>query len=502
MNISVLRDNRRIIPRWRSLSETSGSGLLNCFGNVIPYKENCKLETEFLIRSWTNNKSVENASELFQHAIMLNDLTIAEDSIKYLEKNKDKLLPLVREKINKLYSNNLKTNEEQDQSITQTSYTLDYLYSQINILKQKTRINPKNAFNWVELSRMYTTLHLKEKAFISIRIAYNLFPNNRYILRSLIRFCVHFNEFEFLSKTFTKIDNLYHDPWLLAPYISLKDNLVRTNLNMKKTSSLILSNNKINKTELVSSLASLELKNGAFNRSKKLFRSSLTSANDNSLSQAIWASSILKDDFGTSDINTTFMYEPLTRKMIKSCQFDKAFKHSIDWVNDEPFSSVPSITASYIACAFLDDHRKALDICENGLISNPNDPMLKNNYVYSLLATDQVQKAYDIFSSIDKSENESNTTYIATYGLLLIKQNNIEAGRKNYLKAIYLAQKQGNKFQEELANLHLIKSEININQLSKEDLLQQLEKHKYQNQQPEVVYLRNKVFDQIINMDA
>lgn len=494
MNISVLRNTRRLLPRWRSLTNTITSGTLSSSKQLERVRFSNDTYKDTLLSRWLETPSLENANDVFQHAIILNDFSFAQKPIKQLVDNKHKLPNYLQIVLNRTLVNNYTS-----QPISEPQkYSLEEIYTKIRDLRVYLKIHNRDAFSWAELARMYTTLNLKDKAIYAMNVAYNIYPNNRYILRCLIRLFSHYNEFGQLHKVFKKTEHLYRDPWLLAPYLSLVDKLINPNVNAKKIREALNTETKLNKTELESSFASLELRNGSIKNAKRLYRLSLTQPNDNSLSQAIWASSKLNSNFVEPDIQTSFMYEPLTRTILRECRFEEAFTHSLNWINDEPFSSVPSATASYIACAFLDQFEASEHICRSGLISNPDDSMLKNNLVYSLLMSNKVQDARNIFETIDTTKNEDNVTYLATYGLLLIKETNIEKGREFYKEAIQEAKKQGNKFLEELANIHYVKAELDICQTKKELLLKQLKSHEFMNQQPEVVFLREKIKDEIL----
>ena len=140
----------------------------------------------------------------------------------------------------------------------------------------------------------YTIIGQEEKAKRAIKNALFLAPENRFVLRSMARFFVHLGEegIAFAHDTIKRSQITKHDPWIIATEISLATLRQRSSTLAKSGLQLVESGlfHPFNISELASSLATLELKNGKIKNSKKLFINSLTSPNDNSLAQAEWAS--------------------------------------------------------------------------------------------------------------------------------------------------------------------------------------------------------------------
>ena len=100
-----------------------------------------------------------------------------------------------------------------------------------------------------------------------------LSPENRFILRSSARFFAHLGDIEFAHKIIQKSELTKHDPWLMATEIALATLREKNSKFAKLGAQIVRSDNfhPFNLTELAGSLATLEMKNASFQKSKKLF---------------------------------------------------------------------------------------------------------------------------------------------------------------------------------------------------------------------------------------
>src|SRR5439155_22265534 len=88
--------------------------------------------------------------------------------------------------------------------------------SRIRVLRQRSIAEPRNAFVWVDLALLYTTLGLRDQAARAIRIALALAPEDRFVLRCASRFLVHIGDAERAHHILKRSEATPYDPWLMA----------------------------------------------------------------------------------------------------------------------------------------------------------------------------------------------------------------------------------------------------------------------------------------------
>ncbi|THV57075.1 hypothetical protein EZV76_15770 [Flagellimonas alvinocaridis] len=211
-------------------------------------------------------------------------------------------------------------------------------------------------------------------------------------------------------------------------------------------------------SELSSSMATMDLYNGKFKSSRKLFAQSLKRPNDNSLAQVFWNNSISNSKKSEVIENEHYAFEARTVQEYKLEHIEESLQQNIEWINDEPFSTRPFILASYNSLTFLEDFERAENIALLGLKSNPADKFLKNNLAYSLIMQDKINEASNILDSIQVSD--STFSSVATRGLLEFRKGNYENGRRLYKSVIEEAGKRKLGYVEALAYANYVREEI------------------------------------------
>jgi len=96
----------------------------------------------------------------------------------------------------------------------------------------------------------------------------------------------------------------------------------------------------------------------------------------------------------------------------------------------------PYLELSVIELDIEEDTDSALEVLENGLNNHPDSIPLVNNYAYCLILRGELAKAREV---LDKHKEESHVPLLATRGLLLIKEGNVQEGRRLYNSAVTLA---------------------------------------------------------------
>lgn len=440
--IKGLKGNKRHpIPRWRDYKTTLMLGELDspCF---VIHKNNPKIDKEIRQRmnNWECNKSLPNAIELVQTAIVTNKQDIAKNAAEFIIKQKGKVSFSLLNKVNQLAGHKIDT----DKTCISDTFNTEILYSRIKILKNTTKLYPYNSIYWVDLALLYTNLGQMDKAEDCIIIANTLSPNNRFILRSLNRFFFHKNDYDKALYYLRKSELIKEDPWVMSAEIASSSAINKTSSFVKRATHTIENKNfsPHSLSELSSAIGTIEYESGKTKTAKKYIRKSLETPSDNSLAQA---------QFLSNDL--TGIYEDLSEVEKSPCSYEadaffnynngdweESLNNCLYWFKDIPFSSWSTVLGSYIAAELLEDYDQSRKFSEMGLISNPNDYTLLNNLIFAELNLNNIKKAEELLRRIKINElkDEDKIGMFATIGLYSFRKNDIEKGREYYEKAISL----------------------------------------------------------------
>lgn len=471
MNHSSIDDKRRLVPRWRSFDKTSLTGELST--KRKDKVNNFNKNNDFFdrhIQAWEKEKNIETASEIIFHSITIGESELSTQQAKYLRAKKN-ITPELLNLVNSVLAGKTE-NIITDKPFSKLNDLRKQFYFEINKLKKLLHQWPRSSIYWVEIARLYSALGERDKAYKAIRTALQLDSDNRFVIRCAIRFFIHVSDYDALEKVFSNYKQLYKDQWVLSAYISLHDSLRKKNLKTKVVKSLITNIGKHETTELSASLASLELENGDIKSAKRLFKSSVINPNDNSLAQIAWAEKHVGRIADISKIEVPFDYEAKTRELFRHDQIDQSLENCMQWMIDEPYSITPAITGSYIASSCVDDLDCAIQFCEIGLNANPNDHVLLNNNAFCKAKTGDIQGAIESLKKIHSVEKNTSLdiSLRATTGLVMLRNNSIEEGRRMYKEAIELSNKLNLQDHKALAALFLAEEELRMGEKSKEEI--------------------------------
>lgn len=463
--------DRRVIPNFRSYSKTASLGELDS-----PHSFKQKIETEDryfieLKQHWIESKSTILASELISCGLIVNskDLLLNE-AAKYILKHESEcsISQLNLAKYVLGYTDENNSESQEDFSLLTESNRIK-IYNKISLLKETIKHYPKSAINYVEQARLYSILGQKEKSIGAIKIALNLGCNNRYIIRSGIRLCAHFDEIDIPLFYLKKGQIVDFDPWVLSAEISLFTILGKRSTRIRKANKVIEKGEILpfSMTELAAALATVEYFEGNLKKTKKLLSNALIQPNDNSLAQAEW---ILNRDpffeFYPERFNSVkSRYEALALNSYNNGKWEETHSNAVDWYIDMPFTRRPVILASYVASMILNKQEEAITICRAGLESNPNNRQIINNLAYSLALANQIDDAEKEISKIDFEglpEDANKACMIATYGLIKFRKGDPVSGRTYYEKSLKIAKKLGNKHLQWVALINLVREELKL----------------------------------------
>ncbi|MFH1495622.1 MAG: hypothetical protein ABIG70_12600 [Pseudomonadota bacterium] len=323
-------------------------------------------------------------------------------------------------------------------------------------IRNLLRIEPRNPIALVDMARFQAVLGLDERARQSMRMAVALAPHHRWVLRSASRLLIHTSNPDEALRLLSRNEATKDDPWLLAAELATARVTGRDPQHWRQAKRLL--DSKILRpghlSELASAVGTLEWSNGNQKLAKKLFRLALEEPNDNSLAQIKWAEHRFKDGFTTDAVirSVPHAYEAAFWRAYYERDMNSALRHSMYWLEDEPFSLAPAMMASYVA-SLLDDYDTTLDVLKQGLIANPGNRDLLNNRYYAEISGGSLfegtrEEVEDKFLHMlnelrESSRGEDATTVhsLANFGLLFYRIGQPENGKNAYDAAATIATK-------------------------------------------------------------
>lgn len=385
-----------------------------------------------LLTQFRRSPNPSLALEIRNGAEMLQDLKLIGEADKFLEK-----FEIVDNKFNvRDFSWDLNSDDFAVFGIHSFS---DSVASRITRLRRYLRINPYASLVWLELGRHYVQLGSYSKAAKACDIARNLSPDSIFILRSAIRCYAHIGSLEKALSIIEGSLKLRNNPWILPSRISIRHILGKSQEAVKTAQKIekghIFSDGDL--SEIRATLGMISEAHGNHPKAKKHFRDSLKQANENSISQvvAMGFQSLIPEALAA--LPPPNSYEASARLNYKNGSWEEALKDSLKWLAYEPYSGRPAILGSFIAQVGEGDHKTALDLLEIGIRSNPEDLTLKNNKIFSLACSGELEEAsslMEVTSQIGEAKN--HPALRATKGLIYYRQLNIETGREYYRRAV------------------------------------------------------------------
>tara|TARA_R110002073_G_scaffold261538_3_gene424437 strand:+ start:3101 stop:4636 length:1536 start_codon:yes stop_codon:yes gene_type:complete len=457
--------DRLVIPNWRSFSNTAKLGELNGSHKLL-IEKSFNPDITDIVDGWLENKTIGMAADLIGVAIICDkqDDHNVKEAANFIISNSDFASSELIEAANSIlkidYSKINPILDSHDLDAFKERSNTFFVYQKINELKIKIRNNLRNPILWVEIARYYSIIGQNIQAERAILNAYQLSPQNRFVLRSMARFFTHVGKVDFIHDIIRKSDVTRFDPWIMATEISLATKRGRYSRFMKPGLNLVSSKNfhPFNISELNSSLGTIELES-SLKKSRKLFTDSLVNPNDNALAQAEWISHKERKliNVNPSEFNVHNDFEAKARDASEHGKWEDSIDYAKLWFLDMPFSRGAILFGSEVASNNLDNHDEAVSLYKAGLTSHPNDTQMLNNIVYSLCLRnrlDEAEQYIERYKTINSGDNiHHDICYTATKGLYHFRKGFHDIGRTFYMEAITMA---SDAKEQKLANIAFV----------------------------------------------
>jgi tetratricopeptide (TPR) repeat protein len=428
--------NRQAIPRCVDYSTACSLGLLR-----IIRKQEKAHKTEILSprtkQEWQNSPSLATAVDLVAEAMIVKNFE-SEEAIRaacYVLKGAPTSSRLIRELANHF----LEQPSSGKINLTPIMQT-DTGYEHIARLKKSVRLYPINPIAWSDMALSYATLGQAEKARKAMEVAFNLGRNNRFILRSAARCFMHLEEPDRAVSILNHSDLCLVDPWIISAEIAISESTGLKSKCISKAKNLVEDDNltQFSRSELMVSVGTVEINSGSSRRAKKLLHKALRDPTENALAQAEWMATQLGADIVTLGDKVPASYEAQAHRFYYEKKFAESLKASEMWGRFQSLSSRPVILSTFLASACLDDDAEALRIFNNSTPAQQNDPLLINNYAFSLARSGDVAAAVQALRKVNSRvlTVRNKLIVLATHGFIYFRTGNFEQGREVYSTAI------------------------------------------------------------------
>lgn len=438
---------RNVIPRWRDFRSTVGLGELQNPAEIRTTSHLIPDLTE-LYQDWRNNQSLAFAGDLLSAASMTGDKELAREAAEYVVSIEESLgdrHPLVALAHSALSSN--ASIMAIDMPLKSSSANAD------EIAKVRLRLasSPRNAIGWVDLSLLFVSRGLTEKARRTMLVALGLAPNNRFVLRSASRLFLHLGELDLAHELLKKSPLARVDPWVCAAEIAVATatkhipRVVDSGIDMLRRKQF----SDHDTSELSSALGMLDFVNGSARHARKHFRNSLLAPNENSLAQARWMAKDmggLQFNLSTDDFHVPRPFEASAWQAFIQQDWTQAVHHAESWAKDESFSTRPVQLAAHIYASHLEDFDRAISFAKLGLIANPHEHGFRITAAFAYANSKRTQEAQEQLKEIKGAMSaEIEVARIANYGLIGFREHDIERGRSFYSHAVEVAYTKDNR---------------------------------------------------------
>lgn len=313
----------------------------------------------------------------------------------------------------------------------------------IRRLRALLRTAPDNALALLDYAQFQSAIGKLTSAERSLRVALNLAPNNRTVIRTAARFFVHANKPELAHQLIRRHQRTAGDPWLMASEIALADAAGVESTFLSKGKRFLHEQTRYpnaHLTELAGVIASQELFSGNLKKAREAQRKALLAPNDNMIAQAVE----LQQYFGialegpqiTAALSRSS--EALVLQSWASMKPEGVERHAQDWHAEEPFSSRPIQMLSTLY-AFRGEHDLAIRWIEAGLLADATDRGLLINLAFVQACMGQSERAAATIRKLRHLYGKNIEPYAkATEGLIEYTQGRYESGDRLYDEAVSL----------------------------------------------------------------
>lgn len=450
--------DRRLVPRWRSFTESVNAKELTtekATSSATQIAVPKSAHFDALLDEWRTNKSLEIAADLLGSAVALGRSKEADPQAAAELVVTTKTLPLLSSLANRTLAGTIGQSQNPEQISFDPDEARATLRSQLAAHKYRVRMYPKNPISWVDMARLYTALGQEDKAYSALLVALSLAPNNRFVLRCAAKFFVHAHTVGSAGHTGGIDEGLHYlrhsralklDPWIMAAEISLATILGSdpASLKLGRVTATADDLHPRDLSELNGALATFGLYESGGGRPGKLFKKSLRSPTENAVAQAQWASNkykLFQLPADTFEHLTTPAFEAQALKAREEHRWSDAIEACRSWSAADPTSTRPLIMGSFIADVAMEDGFAAADFCERASLIAPNEHWIQNNLAvaYAYAGDLDLAREHSLRSQqVHDLTPAAKAVRVATKGLIAYRAGNPAEGFLAYAEALQM----------------------------------------------------------------
>lgn len=444
--MTVFQRDRHVVPRWRPLGIAVKSREL---ARPRYNPSNVGLDPELTARleAWRRAPDLVSASEVLETAIVTGMEHEGVRAARLLSDPAAGATLLVRRQAELVLRRT--GNLPNDRG--------DELFD-MHATRAKTREFNDDPLAWTDLALGYVIAGKRQSAERAMRIALQLAPHNRQVLRAAARLYLHIGDAEHAHDLLKRNEATRRDPWLMAGEIALSSIAGKSPSFFKAGRALIDEKAALpfHFSELASAIGTVHVRDGN-RKARRMFEQSLVDPTGNSLAQAEWANPHIGDIVSPDAVaRVRDSSEARAIQAYWAGDFARVLQESEQWITEEPYSSRPYISASVAAIA-LDKPHVARAHSENGLARDPDSEILQNHVAYALIELESFKEAARVIQNALSKRRDSIFvgSLMATAGMLAIRQGMLKEGEHMYSEAVAFFRKCGNQPLAALASAYL-----------------------------------------------
>ena len=220
----------------------------------------------------------------------------------------------------------------------------------------------------------------------------------------------------------------------MAAEIALAECSTKSSLFLKSGIALLGEDQHVPRqvTELAGAIGTSLILDGSHKRGKKLFRQSMLDPTNNALAQAEWASEALGDHLVSETLLKRLMdaKEARARHALSSGNFEEAYKYSLAWIDQEPFSSL-AYAFAVVSANITENFKASEELARKALLYFPRSASFKNTMAFAIASqaggNDRLTEAEKYLRAITNSDDPRELLVAeANRGLIAFRRGGCE----------------------------------------------------------------------------
>jgi len=440
-------EDRRVVPRWRFLSDRMPDAELRGDPRLKIVRDYDPTYLAQRVYDWEQAPGLATAADLVTGAWAAGDRAKAVDAAEYLLKNRTLLMggvaDLAERYLGRRTAGSTSPAGHQRALLLPPDFT-SRSRATVRAARERISRNARNAEAWLDMSRAYAIMGQKERSERAMARALIVAPHHRMVLRAAARLYVHLHDADRAAKLLSQHPRTRVDPWLLASEIAIASITDKTSKHIRAARSMVALKGlpPAHLAELHSALATVDYDRGEMRYARRHARESLVAPNDNCVAQARWLAVRHPEIVVTNAaFDLAQSYEARCWRSLREGDWNRAITESQGWLLDEPYSSRPALIGSFIAVTLTEDYLFGEACARIGIQADPASRPLRNNLAVALAYLGKQTDAEQQYRLIAKRFDNDFPEYVyqATGGLLQFRAGDVPAGRVHYNRAMGLA---------------------------------------------------------------